>query len=129
MLFSCSSLATKKAGSFDKREGQEKTTKTTPSSPSPSPTLTSTTSHSPLLFYSKNSQNNFTRTTSPKSVDSFLKNKFNWKKLGKESLIKTLSAEQINFYLTASESEKQKERLREAKEAKEIGYKIFRKII
>jgi len=104
---------------------KKKTTKTTtpPSSSSP------TSSTSPLLFYSKNSQNNLNRTTSPKSVDTLLKNKFNWKKLGKESLIKTLSAEQINFYLTASESEKQKERLREAKEAKEIGYKIFRKII
>nr|CAD2132733.1 unnamed protein product [Meloidogyne enterolobii] len=122
MLFSCSSLATKKAGSFDKREGQEKTTKTT-TTPSPSPT--STTSHSPLLFYPQNSQNNLNRTTSPKSVDSLLKNKFNWKKLGKESLIKTLSAEQINFYLTASESEKQKERLREAKEAKEIARKLL----
>ena len=120
MLFSCSSLATEITGSSDiqKQEKKQKEEKPTKSSQSSSST------YSPLLFLNSSSPNNFTtenRTTSPKSVDSHLKNKYNWQKLGKESLVKALSAEQINFYLSASESENRKERHREAEEAKKFG--------
>jgi hypothetical protein len=114
MLFSCSSLATEITGSYYSSIYHQKQ-KTTKFSLSQSSSLNTT--YSPLLNLS--SQNN-NRTTSPKSLDFIFKN--SWKKLGKESLFKTLSAEQINFYLTASESEKQKERQKEAKEAKEFGY-------
>lgn len=62
--------------------------------------------------------------TSPNSLDSGRRTHSktgHWQKVGKNVLVKALSAEEIDFYIHATEPARKREREEEAKEAQEIG--------